>query len=215
VSVHPISRLVPGSTLHNTINIRTVKVFFQKSPGKPSGAARGIPDLDCRILNDGNPVRVVRSAKDGLVEVPLSNDAATLEILHQGQAVSQYDISIEDAPFDSAETLRGQQQRLRHLGYQLGHGGPNGDGVDANVIANISPLPKPPPDPERDADDEELSERKKKERKDNPDIQETLFKDMTFHTERSILDFQADSSLFVDARVGPKTRAKLVGAVGE
>ena len=91
----------------------------------------------------------------------------------------------------------------------------SGDGVDANVIANISPLPEPPSDPESDADDEALSERKKLERKENPDIQEELFKDMTFQTERSILDFQADSALFVDARVGPKTRGKLVEAAGE
>lgn len=215
MSVHPVSRLVPGSTLHNTINIRTVKIFFQKSPGKPSGPPRGIPNLECRILNDGNPVRVVRSAQNGLVEVPLSNNAATLEILHQGNAVSQYDISIDDAPLDSAETLRGQQQRLRHLGYQLGHGGPNGDGIDANVITNISPFPKPPPDPETDEDDKELSKRLKSERTENLDIQETLYANLTFQTERSILDFQVDSTLFVDARVGPQTRGKLVGAVGE
>jgi hypothetical protein len=97
----------------------------------------------------------------------------------------------------------------------LGHGGPNGDGVDANVITNITPLPKPPPDPERDEDDEALSERRKSERKENPDVQETLYADLTFQTERSILDFQVDSALFVDARVGPQTRGKLVAAVGE
>lgn len=215
MSIHPVSRLVPGSALHNTINIRTVKIFFQKSPGKPSGDARGIPDLECRILNDGSVVRVVRTAKDGLVEVPLSSGAATLEILHQGNAVSQYNISVDDAPLDSAETVRGQQQRLRHLGYQLGHGGPKGDGVDANVIVNISPFPAPPPELERDSDDEELDERREREREENPDIQEELFKDLTFQTERSILDFQVDAVLFVDARVGPQTRAKLVTAVGE
>jgi hypothetical protein len=49
----------------------------------------------------------------------------------------------------------------------------------------------------------------------NPDIREELFTEMTFKTERSILDFQVDSALFVDARVGPNTRAKLVGAAGD
>jgi hypothetical protein len=129
--------------------------------------------------------------------------------------VSVYEISVEDTPFDSAETLAGQQQRLRHLGYQIGHGGPDEDGVGAPAILNTSSFPKPPPDLERDEDDEALRQRRKSERKENPDIKEDLFKEMTFHTERSILDFQVDSALFVDARVGPKTRAKLVGAAGE
>ena len=30
-------------------------------------------------------------------------------------------------------TVTGQKQRLRLLGYQIGHGGPGGDGVDSNT----------------------------------------------------------------------------------
>ncbi len=215
MSVHPVSRAVSGSTVHNTINIPTVRIFFQKSPGKPSSDARGIVGLECRILHDGVAVRSVATAKNGLIEVPLSNNVATLQVLDKGEPVVEYEIARDDAPFDPVDTLLGQQQRLRHLGYQLGHGGPDEDGVSASAILNVSPFPRTPDDPEDDEDDIALRERQKRERKENPDIKEELFTAFTFQTERSILDFQVDAGLFVDARVGPKTRAKLTAAVGE
>lgn len=212
---HPIARFVPGSPLHDTINVRTVKVFFQSSPGRPGSGARGIPDLECRILHDGLPVRLLRSAKNGLVDVPLLDNRATLEILHQGAPVAVYELVADDRPFDPIGTVIGQQQRLRHLGYQLGHGGPDEDGIGAPIILNVTPIPRPPRDPEEDDEDRELRKRRRAEQKANPDEQESLFLEFTFETERSVLDFQADAGLFVDARVGPQTRGKLVAAAGE
>lgn len=210
----PVARGVDGAQPFNTIDMKTVKLFFQKSPGKPKGDARGIARLDFRVLA-GGLTRTGRTPKTGEVQALLHAGKGQVELLVGSVAVATYDITADFGPLAPAAELLGQQQRLRHLGYQLGHGGTNEDGVGTVAVLDISPFPEVARDPERDSDDEELFDRKKKERKENKDIQEELFKDLTFRTERSILDFQADSGLFADARVGPNTRGKLVDAVGE
>lgn len=216
MSVYAVSRMVFDAAGHNTINVRTVKLFFQKSPGKPKKDKRGIHELEFRVVSDGLAVRRVKSVKTGMIEVPLSNGKAILELWDGSRTVSIYEITEDESPMSPADTILGQQQRLRHLGYQLGHAGPTGDGVGApGPPLDISPETVPLPDPEEDDDDREEKEIKKKEREENPAIKEDHFIDLNFFTERSILDFQADAGLFIDGRVGPKTQNVIIRAAGE
>jgi hypothetical protein len=212
VSPNAVSRLNLASPLFNTINVRTVKIFFQKSPGKPHGDKRGIEGLPFRVQAGGSVVQTGKTPADGKIEVRLSNGAATLEILDAGQPVSTYEITVTDDDFDPASSVTGQQQRLRHLGYQLGHDGPDGDGVNAPLPPPAPPTPLPV-DVDRDDDDRrEIEDRKKK--KKEKDLDQKVFDGLTFRTERSILDFQADMTLRVDGQVGSITRGKLVAEAG-
>ena len=124
----PAARLVPGSTGFNTINVRTVDIFLQKSPGKP-GDARGITGLHFEVVKDGATLQTGTTGADGKVQMRLPGGSATLRIA-AGGVFAEYDVSIrDDAPEDIA-TLDGQKRRLRMLGYQIGHGGAEGVGVD-------------------------------------------------------------------------------------
>jgi hypothetical protein len=216
MSVHAMSRLVADGAGHNTINVRTVKLFFQKSPGKPKGDNRGIPDLQFRVLFDDLIVRELQTDKAGMIEVPLSDGKARLDLLDAGEAVSTYELAVDDAAMASVDSVLGQQQRLRHLGYQLGHAGSTGDGVGTpGPPLDITPEPDRPRDDEEDEDDRELDRIEEQERQDNPAIEEENFVDLNFFTERSILDFQGDEGIFIDGRVGPVTQKELAREAGE
>lgn len=224
MSEFSVSRSVAGSSQQNTIDLRTVKIVFQKSPGRPKGDKRGIVDLEFSIEADGQVIRAGKADKTGSIEVPVPNGEATLHLLHKGTIVSTYAITSDDAPLAPVETLVGQQQRLRHLGYQLGHlgkGGAPGDGVGTDPPPkDVTPLQPRPPDPEEDDDDRAA---KKKNAEDEakrraggkvPPEDETRFENLTMQTERSILDFQADEGLFIDGLVGKITQGKLRSEAG-
>lgn len=225
MSIAAVSRLVASSNQRNTLNVRTVEIVFQKSPGKSKGGQRGIPGLEFRIEADGQVIRTGKTDKPGLIEVPLTNGEAVLHILLNGTPVSTYAITSDESPLASVETVLGQQQRLRHLGYQLGHRGKDGqpgDGVGADPPPkDVSPLPPRIPDPEED-DDDRAEQKKQKEEDEKrraggkiPSGDEKRFEDLPMETERSILDFQADESLLIDGIAGKVTQGKLSSQVKE
>ena len=127
-----IARLVKGSAAHNTLTLPPpVPVFFQRSPGFPSGDVRGIDGLDFEVVLAGSTIQTGRTGADGRIDVrvPLAG-SSTLRLMVNGAAVATYEISRTSDALAAANAVDGQKQRLRLLGYQIGHAGPDGNGVD-------------------------------------------------------------------------------------
>ncbi|MAY75794.1 MAG: hypothetical protein CMJ31_13970 [Phycisphaerae bacterium] len=128
-----ITRLPSNSTKKNVINSRVLPVHFHRSPGNDQGGDRAIPDLRWRVRGLNRIIQTGVTGADGKIDVVIRGNHSVLELLHNGAAVARYNVSSTNAPLDPASTLLGQKQRLRLLGYQIGHGGPNADGVDATA----------------------------------------------------------------------------------
>ena len=125
----PVSRHTGSGRAHNTLVIRTVEVYFQLSPQRPAGAAaaRGIKDLDWRVLSGSSVIDSGRTGTDGKVVVPLhAGQPSRLQLLVAGKPVASYLISERTLPGEAANTLKGQQRRLYSMGYQLGPGAVDG-----------------------------------------------------------------------------------------
>ena len=134
----PISRLTNDSTAHNTLNLPPpVPIFFQMSPDAPSGDVRGISGVNFQVLTNGSVVQSGTTPQDGRVDVRVPpGGTSTLQLLDDsGAVVATYIVSINTDAIDPVNTVRGQQQRLRMLGYQIGHGGPDGNGVNDSAAA--------------------------------------------------------------------------------
>jgi hypothetical protein len=129
MNTSPIARLVPGSAAFNTLNIRTVTIFLQKSPGKPSGDVRGIDGIRFQVVKDGAVIQTGTTGADGRVQMRIQGGVSTLQLL-AGGAVAEYEVSIRDDALEAVTTPDGQQRRLRMLGYHIGHTGTDGNGVD-------------------------------------------------------------------------------------
>jgi hypothetical protein len=127
-----VSRLVTGSTAFNTINLPTVELVFQRAPGNKPG--RGIEALDFRVVKEGRVIQTGSTGADGTVAMLLPGGAARLELLVRGSVVASYDVVLQTAGVAPVETKAGQLQRLRILGYHVGHGGPLKDGVTDDEI---------------------------------------------------------------------------------
>lgn len=151
----PVARLVSSSNAFNTLNTPPpVPIHFQKSPDFPDSKPRGIAGLDFQVTVNGSIVTTGRTAADGLVDVPVPpGGSATLQLLFAGKVVAEYEVTVDSAALadlnsvdpildpegrsqDANELLNtaeilGIQQRLRMLGYQIGHGGDEGTGVSA------------------------------------------------------------------------------------
>jgi hypothetical protein len=132
MSPFAIARLVPGSTGANTINIPTVDIFLQRSPNKPAGDQRGIV-VDFEVIKDGAVIQAGTTGPDGKVVMRLPGGAATLRINAAG-ATAEYAVTLRSAAIEGVATSAGQQRRLRMLGYQIGHTGPEGNGVDGAAV---------------------------------------------------------------------------------
>lgn len=128
-----LSRLTPDSTFHDTLNLRTVEIYFQKSPGNDKGDKRGIKGLKYRVVSDGVTTPEKETGEDGKVEMRIQGTRATLQILWGGSMVAEYIVTISDADLEAENTRLGQQRRLRILGYHLGHEGNDRIGVDGNA----------------------------------------------------------------------------------
>lgn len=129
---NPITRLIRDATdlIHNTLNVRTVELCFQRSPGEPGGTPRGIDKLQYRVTSGGAVIQAATATgPDGKVVVRVRGQSVTVELLHAGNPVAAYQVRTTQAGFDPVTEIEGQQQRLRFLGYQIGHGGAAGDGV--------------------------------------------------------------------------------------
>lgn len=129
-----IARQVTDSESHNTLASRTVEITFQRSPGNPEEDTRGIAGIQWRVMSDGVEVQSGTTEEDGIVHVEIRGSAATvLELIHEGIAVSQYQITIREGGYEPDAQLIGVQRRLRQLGYQLGHHGESADGIDGEM----------------------------------------------------------------------------------
>jgi peptidoglycan hydrolase-like protein with peptidoglycan-binding domain len=126
-----IARLIHEAAGFNTLNVRTMEVFFQKSPGVSEGDNRGIPGLEYRVMSDGRQTQSGTTGDDGLVAVQCRpNTETVLELMVAGSPVAQYKLTFRDTPFEPDSSFIGIQRRLRTLGYQLGAAGDTHDGVD-------------------------------------------------------------------------------------
>lgn len=128
-----LSRLVRGSTAHNTLDSRTIEVFFNKSPAWPEGDDRGIEQLDYEIVAGGATVRSGTTDADGRIEVPVTGGQAELRLKFGGNPVATYQLNLRDDALEADDTITGVQRRLRILGYHLGHAGDDQDGVDGDL----------------------------------------------------------------------------------
>ncbi|MBE0617305.1 MAG: hypothetical protein IH608_05190 [Proteobacteria bacterium] len=127
-----IIRQAHNSVLNNVLNSRSVPIRFHKSPGDDNGGDRAIAGLSWQVRAQGFIIqRGGVTGNDGLMNVTVRGGVSTLELLHNGIVVSRYEIRISTQPYDAVTTVTGQKQRLRSLGYQIGHTGPAGNGVDA------------------------------------------------------------------------------------
>jgi len=146
----PVSRLVSNSSAFNTLNSPpAIPIHFQKSPDFPSGSEkRGIEGLDFKVLVGGSEISHGTTAADGKVDVRVPpGGTATVQLLFNGSVVSEYEVKVDHLPLidmssgdaildpgsknqqaneiqNNAQIL-GTQQRLRMLGYQIGHQAPD------------------------------------------------------------------------------------------
>jgi hypothetical protein len=131
-----IARQAINSILKNVLNSRVVPIFFHKSPGNDSGGDRAIPGINWQVKAQGFVIQHGTTGNDGKIDMTVRGGSSTLELLHNGNPVASYEVSVSTAALDAVTTTSGRKQRLRLLGYQIGHGGPDGNGVDnsANVM---------------------------------------------------------------------------------
>jgi hypothetical protein len=111
---------------------RVAEVFFQRSPGFPSGPDRGVSGLAWRVIGPGGEtLQEGTSEADGKVEVRFAgHPEVTLQLLVDDAPVASYEIVDRTEDLEPVDKLLGQQRRLRMLGYHLGHGGGDQNGVD-------------------------------------------------------------------------------------
>ncbi|HZF28929.1 MAG TPA: peptidoglycan-binding domain-containing protein [Gammaproteobacteria bacterium] len=123
-----IARLISESLLHSTISTRTIPIYFQRFPGLEAAAGdRGIADLEYQVLApDGTVLQTGRTGPDGLISCRVRGASSTLQLLWAGTAISEYTVSIDDAALDAVTGVRGRQQRLMMLGYDVGAAGVDG-----------------------------------------------------------------------------------------
>ncbi len=129
------SRLHDASTAHNVVVMKTVELYFQKSPGMDTGDHRQIRNLRYQVRREGIIVQAARMAADGQIKLRCPPGVTTIELMAANRVVAKYDITFTDAAIPAVATPRGQQRRLRMLGYHLGHAGLFRDGVDGTVGA--------------------------------------------------------------------------------
>ena len=128
-----IARQAINSALFNVLNSRVVPIFFHKSPGNDNAADRAIPNLNWQVRAQGLVIQNGVTGNDGRIDMIVRGASSTLELLHAGNPVAEYVVRTSTAALDAVTTVSGQKQRLRLLGYQIGHGGPDGNGVDTNT----------------------------------------------------------------------------------
>jgi hypothetical protein len=126
-----VSRLAENAKEFNTLNIRTVELYFHKSPGWREEDQRGIEGLEYEVFDGTESIQSGTTEKDGKVLAQVRGGESRLKI-----ADSTYKVKILDEDYEDKSKVLGVKQRLRNLGYQLGGAGPRQDGVDVNVDEN-------------------------------------------------------------------------------
>jgi len=133
MSAIPVARQVLGSAAFNALNVRTVTLFFQRSPRKPSGDVRGIDKLGFQVVKDNNVIQKGTTGPDGQIQMTIQGGVSTLRLI-AGNTFADYTVSIRDDAIEAETTPFGQQHRLRMLGYHIDHTGPDGNGVDGVAV---------------------------------------------------------------------------------
>ena len=164
-----LARLFRSSKKKNTVNIKSVEIFFQRSPGfvADDEDARGVEKLPFKIFVKGKEVKSGVTKKKGLIIVPIYGGKPSELRVYEDARYSkyiEYEITYCNDAYKSIDGLEGQQQRLRKLGYQLGNSGTKKNGADGEY---------------------------------------------GLKSDRAILQFQADYSLYPDGTAGTKTKKKL------
>jgi hypothetical protein len=128
----PVARLVPASGAQNTLNLPPpIPIHFQMSPDFPGGAPRGIRGMSFQVSVAGVVITRGVTPADGRVDVRVPpGGSATVQLLNGGTVVAEYVVRVDAAALSAVTTVTGQQERLRMLGYQIGHSGAGGNGVD-------------------------------------------------------------------------------------
>lgn len=156
-----ISRLVTSSSAFNTLNTPpAVPIYFQKSPDfpEPAGDGRGIVSLEFQVVANGLVVSRGTTGHDGKIDVRVPpGGSATVQLLVYGKVAAEYEVTVDDGALSdlsagdanidpraraqsdnetvNAVSIRGTQERLRMLGYQIGHDGTEGTGVNGQMSA--------------------------------------------------------------------------------
>ncbi len=130
-----VARLFNAATAFNTLNLPPpVQIFLHRSPAFPNGDVRGIRGLDFQVTSGGVVIQVGQTGADGKIDVRVPpGGSSTLQLMRAGAVVAEYIITVDSAALDPVSAVNGQQERLRLLGYQTGHAGANGDGVDGTA----------------------------------------------------------------------------------
>ena len=120
-----IARLVANFQGHNAINVRTVDIYIQMYPGKPD-VDHGIEGLDYKVFVNNSETQSGRTASNGKITVRIPpGTTPVLQVMG-----TDYEITSSNAAFANVNTTTGKKERLRFLGYQIGHGGTLHNGVD-------------------------------------------------------------------------------------
>ena len=125
-----IARQALNSLLHNVLNSRVIPIFFHRSPSNDNGGDRAIPGINWQVRAQGFVIQNGVTGNNGRIDMVVRGGSSTLELLHNGTVVASYEVRVSTGPLAAVGTVTGQQQRLRLLGYQIGHSGPDGNGVD-------------------------------------------------------------------------------------
>jgi hypothetical protein len=111
-----VARTAAGLAHRNTLNLRKVKIFLQRFPGKHgTDADRGIADVEFVVRVDGRVVDKGKTGADGLINV-LAPAGRAVEVEALG---TKYDVKLVNR-IEAKTAIKGQQQRLFLLGYEPG-----------------------------------------------------------------------------------------------
>jgi hypothetical protein len=127
-----IARQWWNSLLNNVLNTQTVDIYFHRSPGNDNGGDRAISGLRWRVMAQGFVIQPVQTTgNDGLIQMDIRGGVSTLQIMHNNNVMAEYEVRVSSAALQPVANLVGQQERLRLLGYHIGHAGPGNNGVGA------------------------------------------------------------------------------------
>jgi hypothetical protein len=131
-----IARLRQSSPAFNTLSLPPpVPIHLQMSPDFPQGDVRGVRQVDFQVIIAGTVVQVGQTPADGRMDVRVPpGGTSRLQLLFNGAVVAEYLVSVDSSALAAVTGIQGQQERLRLLGYHVGHGG-DSTGVDGVVNA--------------------------------------------------------------------------------
>lgn len=122
-----VARLIADINAFNAIMVQKADIYIQKYPGPPNVNA-GVEKLDYTVETNGRVTQSGKSGANGKIEVRvLIGSKTVLKVMG-----TEYEVSISGAAFAPVANHLGRKERLRYLGYQIGHYGPNKNGVDNN-----------------------------------------------------------------------------------